>query len=180
MTYVALLRGINVGGNNKVSMSTLKEILVAAGLKDVSTYINSGNVFFNSTERQATLVKKIEDAIEKEFGFAVKVLLRDLPNITEVVKTLPESWVNDTKMKCDVMFLWDAVDEPKVLEQLPIKTEIDEIKYVPGAILWRVDRENVTKSGMLKIIGTPLYKQMTIRNCNTVRKLLNIMEKMVA
>lgn len=74
-------------------------------------------------------------------------------------------------MKCDVMFLWDKYNNKSVIEQLTIKPEIDEVKYVHGALVWKVDRKNVTKSGMMKIVGTDLYRNMTVRNCNTVRKI---------
>lgn len=177
MIYVALLRGINVGGNNTISMKQLAETFSDLGLQNVKTFINSGNIIFSDTTQSSQkLESMLETAIKKNFGMKIKVLLRDLQNITEVAKKLPANWFNDTTMKCDVLFLWEDVDSPKVLDQLIIKAKIDEVKYVSGAVLWRVDRENVTKSGLLKIIGTKLYKQMTIRNCNTVRKLLTLMQ----
>ena len=96
--------------------------------------------------------------------------------MTEVVRRLPDAWVNDSTMKCDVTFLWDEVDNPSILGQLTIKQDIDDVLYVPGAIIWRVDKERVTRSGLMRIAGTDLYKKMTIRNCNTVRKLVSLME----
>jgi len=63
-----------------------------------------------------------------------------------------------------------------VLAQLPTNPAIEEVQYVPGAVLWRVSRANQDKSRMTRIVGTPLYKQMTIRNPNTVRKLLALAE----
>ncbi len=177
MIYVALLRGINVGGNRKVDMKQLKTVFERAGMKSVKTYINSGNVIFESDSLASKkLARTLEAAVEADFGFAVKVLLRDLANIKAVTKALPQQWKNDAAMKCDVMFLWEHMDKPDVLKQLAIKPEIDEVKYVPGAILWRVDRQNVTKSGMMKLVGTELYRHMTIRNCNTTRKLCELME----
>lgn len=177
MVYVALLRGINVGGNNKVDMKQLKELFESVGMKSVKTYINSGNIIFVSDEKDVTkLTTSLERAIEAEFGFAIKVLLRDLDNIRNVCKNLPASWQNNSDMKCDVMFLWEHFDSEEVLKQLTIKPGIDDVKYVLGAILWRVDRKLVTKRGMTKIVGSELYKHMTIRNCNTTRKLLTLME----
>ncbi len=177
MIYVALLRGINVGGNRKVDMKQLQAVFERTGMKSVKTYINSGNVIFESDSLASKkLAHTLEAAIETDFGFAVKVLLRDLNNIKAVVKALPETWQNNAAMKCDVMFLWEHTDKPDVLKQLAIKPGIDEVKYVPGAVLWRVDRQNVTKSGMMKLVGTELYRHMTIRNCNTTRKLCELME----
>jgi uncharacterized protein (DUF1697 family) len=176
MTYVALLRGINVGGKNKVAMPRLKKTFEGLGLRDVTTYINSGNVIFKDTKRKpATIVSALERAIEKDFGLPIKVLIRDLPAIKKVIKALPDSWTNDQQMKCDVMFLWEGVDRKDIVDGLRIKPEIEDLVYVPGALIWRVDRPAITRSGMMKMVGTDLYKAMTIRNCNTVRKLAEMM-----
>lgn len=171
MKYVALLRGINVGGKNKIDMKQLVVAMSEAGFDEVSTYINSGNIFFRADDPEIKLTKKLEQLIHNKFGLDIKVLLRNKENIEEVVRSMPTNWVNDNNMKCDVMFLWDKYNNESVLAQLRVKPGIDEVKYVHGALLWKVDRENVTKSGMMKIVGTELYRNMTIRNCNTVRKI---------
>ena len=177
MVYVALLRGINVGGKNKVEMRRLKATFEEAGMGNVVTYINSGNVVFTDNRRKAPRIAEVlEEAIAQDLGFEIKVLIRDLPAIRKVIKALPEKWTNDTSMRCDVMFLWEQYDRKAVLEELPIKPEIEDVEYVPGAVLWRVDRENVMKSRMSKVVGTDLYKGMTIRNCNTVSKVAQMME----
>jgi len=175
MTYVALLRGINVGGKNKIEMKRLRASFEHAGMMNVSTYINSGNVIFqhDSTDTRA-LARTLEQAIEAEFGLDIKVLLRDSPGIAALVRALPDSWSNDEAAKCDVMFLWEALDGPGLLDRLTVKPGIDEVIYVSGAVLWRVDRPKVTRSGMMKLVGTDDYKQMTVRNCNTVRKLAEL------
>lgn len=174
MVYVALLRGINVGGNRKVEMPKLKRVFEKLGFSDVKTYINSGNVMFASASKPS--VQDIEAAIEKDFGFAVPVVLRSLSEIENLVKGIPESWVNDEHMKCDVMFLWPAVDSPEIMKQIPYKAEIEDVLYLPGAVIWRVDRDKVNRGAVLKIVGTDAYKQMTVRNPNTVRKLLELMK----
>lgn len=177
MIYVALLRGINVGGKNKVPMPKLKATFEQADMTNVTTYINSGNVVFNDNRRKPpTIVSVLEEIIEEGLGLSIKVLIRDLPAIRKVTKSLPNTWTNDAKMKCDVMFLWKGFDRRDILKELKIKPEIEDVIYVPGAIIWRVDRPNVTRSGMMKLVGTDLYKGMTIRNCNTVRKLAEMME----
>lgn len=175
MRYVALLRGINVGGNNRVEMARLRNSLESLGLTEVSTYINSGNIFFTSNKSVAILTKLIEDAIESEFGFHVHVVLRDKPNITALVKAIPTKWINDSSAKADVLFLWEDVDKQSVLKELTIKEGIDDVRYVPGAVIWHVDRADAGKSGLMKIIGTPLYKKVTIRNVNTTRKLAELL-----
>lgn len=177
MVYVALLRGVNVGGKNKVDMKQLKAAFEDAGMSSVRTYINSGNVIFSSNSRsRAWLTEVLEDVIARNFGFMVHILVRDQKSMRAVVRALPETWVNDATMKCDVMFLWNDVARASVIKELPIKPEIEEVRYAAGALIWCVERESVTRSGQLKLIGTPLYKRMTIRNCNTTRKLLDLME----
>lgn len=177
MTYVALIRGINVGGKNKIDMRSLASAFERAGMTRVSTYINSGNVIFqHDSKRPRELAERLEQAIETEFGFRVKVLLRDADNLAALAKALPKSWANNQSAKCDVMFLADDVDNPEILERLTIKPDIDDVKYAPGAVLWRVDRPKVTRSGMMRIVGTDLYQQMTVRNCNTLRKLADLVQ----
>ena len=176
MKSVALLRGINVGGKNKVEMGRLRGVFEQQGLQDVRTYINTGNVIFGSdTDTGQGLASRLERAIAAEFGLELKVLLRGLESMLEVGRTLPDDWTNDSETKTDVMFLWEEVDDPSVLERLTIREGVDDVIYVPGAVLWRVDRAQYTRSGMNKIVGTKLYKAMTVRNCNTVRKLIELM-----
>lgn len=176
MTHVALLRGINVGGKNKVEMARLRETFARLGLDGVRTYLNTGNVIFRADRSSPSrLASRLEEAIEEDFGLAVKVLVREADEVTDLARALPDSWVNDDTMKCDVMFLWEEVDRPEVVEQLKFDPDIDDVRYLPGAIVWRVDRPQVTRSGMMRLVGTDLYKRMTIRNVNTVRKLAQLL-----
>lgn len=178
MKYLALLRGINVGGNNKVEMKKLKELFENLGYANVSTYINSGNILFDTDEKDSKkLTTQIEPMLENEFGFKIPVLVRSHENILAVVKAIPQDWQNDLTQKTDVLFLWDDFDNKKSLELLSTKPEIETTKYVPGAIIWNLDRAHYNQSGMYKFIGTELYKNMTARNVNTVRKLASLATK---
>lgn len=176
MKYVALLRGINVGGKNKVPMPQLKAVFEAIGSANVRTYINSGNVIFEHQESQAKLVSSIEETIAQTFKFSVDVVVVSAERLQAIARELPNDWQNDSTMKCDVIFLRPEVDSPLVLDQLTVKPEIDNVRYVPGAILWSVERNLVTRSGLMKLAGSDLYKQVTIRNCNTLRKLAVLCE----
>jgi uncharacterized protein (DUF1697 family) len=130
--YVALLRGINVGGKNKVEMARLKETFEDTGAASVSTYINSGNVIFSDERDPVELAALLEEAIEDAFGFHVKVLLRDIDAFRAVAGAIPPEWVNDKTERTDVWFLWDDHDEPEIIESLTIKDGIDEVLYVGG------------------------------------------------
>ena len=172
MTYVAFLRGVNVGGNGIISMAAIKDALVAIGLSDVRTYINSGNVIFSSRASDAgRLSARVEKALEQHTGMAIKVLVMDHQTLKKVVDAIPRGWVDDQTMRTYVLLLWKELDDPKILDGLPARPGVDELVYAPGAVVWRVDRVNVGRSGMSRIVGTPVYKKITMRSANTMRKL---------
>ncbi|MFK9092582.1 DUF1697 domain-containing protein [Bacillus salipaludis] len=177
MIYIALLRGINVGGNNKIDMKSLKQTFEKAGMNDVVTYINTGNIIFSYKGlSKDELSCMLEEVIHKDFGLQIKVVVRSIDDVRGIINAIPDTWKNDKDMKSDVMFLWDEIDDESVLKNLVVKPNIDTVKYVPGAILWSVDKKNVTKSGMSKIVGSMIYKQVTVRNVNTARKIYELMQ----
>lgn len=178
MLYVALLRGINVGGKNKVDMKKLKQAFEEAGMSSVTTYINSGNIIFaDNRHRKEQLAPILERAIESQFNLKINILIYDADEFGKIAQAIPENWTNDQQMKSDVLFLWQDVDEKTVLDGLTVKPDIDQVIYVPGAILWAVDRDKVTRSGMVKIVGSAFYQRVTIRNVNTVRKIQLLLQK---
>lgn len=177
MRYVALLRGINVGGANPVSMARLRGAFESAGMTAVRTYINSGNVVFSAGEGEAAgLAQRLEDVVEREIGAQIGILVVDADRLRGIVTAIPDHWVNNDSMRCDVFFLWKDVDSPQVLDQLEHDPDLEDVTYQPGAVIRRVDRANVTRSRLTRVMGTPLYKRMTVRNCNTARKLLELVE----
>ncbi len=176
MKYVALLRGINVGGKAKVEMSKLREAFEELGYENVKTYINSGNVIFESKEKDAQRMNgKIEKYLEKTFGLAIKIVVRDADNILMLAQKVPTEWENAGDQKTDVLFLWEDFDSKDSLKLIEPKEGVDVLMYLPGAIVWNVDRRQINKTGMKKFIGSKLYKNMTARNVNTLRKLAEMM-----
>lgn len=179
MIYVALLRGINVGGNNKINMKQLKETFEQAGMQDVITYINTGNIIFADHQERiqanAEISRILEQAITAEFGLEIRVVVRNMEEMQTVLQALPEEWTNDEQAKSDVMFLWDEVNDVSVLDKLPLKPEVGTLIYVTGAILYSVSREDAARSGMNKLVGSSVYKYMTVRNVNTTRQIYKLM-----
>lgn len=174
--YLALLRGINVGGNKKVEMKKLKALFENLGFINVFTYINSGNIIFESKERDSDkLLAIIRSGLKKYFAFEIEVIIRDDQNIIKLAKTVPARWQNDTEQRTDVLFLWDEFDNRDSIKLVTQNKGIDNIIYVKGAIVWNIKRKDLSRSGMHKFIGTALYKNMTARNINTVRKLAGLM-----
>lgn len=169
--YVALLRGINVGGNRKVEMQKLKTFFESLSCTNVSTYINSGNVIFESSEPVKELLSKVTSGLEKTFGFEIPTLVKTAKEITTIADAIPESWLNDSEQRTDVSYLFPDIDSPKFIDELPINQDFMEVRYVKGAFVWNVKRENVNKSRLAKLVGHKLYKSMTVRNVNTARYL---------
>ncbi len=175
MRYVALLRGINVGGANKVSMAELKAAFEAAEMGAVRTYINSGNVIFSTDSADRTeLLGLLVATVRELVGVDIDMQLRDCRQLEAIVEAMPAWWTNDDSMKCDVVFLQPDVDEAGILETLEPRPGIEDAIYVPGAVVWRVARKDATRSRLTRIVGTPLYSRVTVRNCNTTRKLLEL------
>lgn len=170
--YVALLRGINVGGNNKIEMAKLKSCFESLGYTNVITYINSGNVIFDSRETDTEkITNKIELSISKVFRLKIPIIVRSHNNIKKICKSIPDAWVNDTTYKTDVLFLWSLYAKKNTLKLIDTNQEVDSLIYVDGVIIWHLKKANYGKSKMNNIIGTDIYKNMTVRNVNTVRKL---------
>ena len=177
MIYVALLRGINVGGNAKIEMSKLKTVFESLDCKDVVTYINSGNVIFQDNRSEEELVPLIEAAIAKDFKLNVRIVLRDLDNIRTLCLKIPTSWTNDSQQRTDVLFLWEEIDSAGILKKIVINKDLENVRYIASALVWNTDRKNVFRGSTVKLIKTDFYKHMTIRNINTVRKLYELMSR---
>ena len=176
--FVALLRGVNVGGNNMISMSALKKSFEALGFNDVVTYINSGNIIFKSKETDARkLESKIEKMLSKEYQLDSRVVLRSLSEMEKLVKNLPRNWNDDSGWRYNVIFLRHTIDSEKILAELEVKKDIEEVVYYPGALLWRAQISELTRTNMLKLSSRKMYQDMTIRNLNTTRKLYELMKK---
>jgi uncharacterized protein (DUF1697 family) len=177
--FVALLRGVNVGGNNMISMSSLKKSFEALGFNDVVTYINSGNIIFKSKEAAARkLESKIEKMLSKEYQLDSRVVLRSLSEMEKLVQNLPENWTADRDWRYNVIFLRHTIDSEDILRELEVKKDIEEVVYCPGALLWSAQISELTRTNMLKLSSRKMYQDMTIRNQNTTRKLYELMKKL--
>ncbi|QQS18643.1 DUF1697 domain-containing protein [Candidatus Saccharibacteria bacterium] len=172
MKYVALLRGINVGGNKKVPMAELKACFEQAGFSAVSTYINSGNVVFESAKIPDEIV--LHKKLEITFGFSPAMLILDADHICRIAEAIPEGWQNDTLQKSDVAYLFPEADDATIAMKLGCNSDIETAVYTKGALLFSIDRKNQSRSSLLRVIGTPLYQFMTVRNVNTARKLAEL------
>ena len=176
--FVALLRGVNVGGNNMISMSSLKKSFEALGFPHVTTYINSGNIVFTTKEKDARkLEKRIEQMLSKEYELGSRVVVRSLPEMEQLVKDLPRSWSADSRWRYNVIFLRHSIDSEAILADLPANSDIEEIVYRPGALLWSAQATEMNRTNLAKLSSRKVFQDMTVRNLNTTKKLCDLMKK---
>lgn len=178
MKYVVLLRGVNVGGNNRVPKAEFKQVLEGLGLRDVIIYINSGNAVVTSDNELRA--GDIRQALENHFGFIIPTLVLSAEKVCAIADAIPGAWTNDppspdkSGQKSDVLYLFDEVNAPATLTTIGYRPEVETMHYVDGAILTNIPRRNQSRYSLLKVIGTPLYKQITVRNITTARKLAEL------
>ena len=176
MRYVALLRGINVGGKSTIRMADLKECVEELGYDDVSTFIASGNVLFGAAERNAAkLEPAIESALERRFRLPIAVIVRSRAEVGRIVKAIPAGWIGDDSLRVNVAFLRRTVDGQKLARELEPREDVDELVATKPALIWATRRDALTRSGMQKLIGGAAYRDMTIRNLNTTLKLRELL-----
>lgn len=178
--FVALLRGVNVGGNNMISMRELKVSFEELGFDAVSTYINSGNIIFKTKEKDARkLEKKIEQMLARDYNLNSKVVVRSVGEMEALVQNLPPTWTGDTTWKYNVIFLRHTIDSADILAELPTKGDFEQIAYRPGALLWSAQASEINRTNMQKLSSRKMFQDVTVRNLNTTKKLCELMKKLV-
>jgi len=176
--FVALLRAVNVGGNNIISMRELKTSFEKLGFEQVSTYINSGNVIFTTKESDPRkLEKKIEQMLVKDFDLDAKVVLRSLAEMAQLVDSLPSTWDGNANCRYNVIFLRHTIDSEKILDELTPKGDYEQISYRPGTVLWAAQVSEINRTNMQKLSTRKVFQHMTVRNLNTTKKLHDLMKK---
>jgi uncharacterized protein (DUF1697 family) len=179
LKYLALLRGINVGGNNIISMAELRRCLEDSGFKNVTTYIQSGNVLFESSVQDtARLARKLESILSAQFGYAALLVLVSQDKLENVVQGAPNDFGADPgTYRYDVIFVRPPLRAPDILPTLKLKAGVDEAFASDHAIYCRRLISKASQSHFSKVVSHPAYKNMTIRNWNTTSKLHQLMQR---
>ena len=179
-TYIILLRGINVGGKNQVPMAGLKKCLEELGFSNVSTYIASGNVILDSDKHPDQIKAQIEQALPGRFKLdseLIKVLVLSRSQLQAVINNKPEGFGEQPdQYHSDAIFLM-GIDSAQALRVFDPREGVDQVWSGDGVIYSQRLSSQRTKSRLSKIVGTPVYQFMTIRNWNTTTKLLEILNK---
>ena len=176
MKYVALLRGINVGGNHLIRMTDLKTCFEEQGMKDVATYIASGNVIFTAAARPAEIARRLEAALVTRFACRTSVMLRTVKEMQAIVARAPKGFGTlAEKHRYDVIFLNPPLTAAEAVAQVPTRPGVDQAQAGVGVLYFSRLISKAAQSRLSRVASMPIYKQMTIRNWNTTTKLLQIM-----
>lgn len=178
--YLALLRGINVGGNNIIPKDDLRSCFEALGFERVRTYIQSGNVLFRSDETNVgDLTAAIEGALSSRFSYPAQAVVLSRRRYASAVRAAPEGWGTDDSMRHNALFTLRGITPRRVLSQLPEpKAEIEAVAVGTGVLFWSAAKAHVTRATMSRLPGSPVYRHVTIRNHNTVYKLLELFDEL--
>ena len=178
-TYIVLLRGINVGGKNKVPMVSLKKCLEDLGFSNVSTYIASGNVILESEKHPTEIKDRIEKALPASFKLhseLMKVLILSRNQLQAIIDNKPKGFGEQPmKYHSDAIFLM-GIDSAQAIQVFDPREGVDKVWPGDGVIYSQRLSSQRTKSRLNKMMGTPAYKSMTIRNWSTTTKLLEILK----
>lgn len=179
--FLALLRGINVGGSNIIKMADLKKCFESLGFSDVITYIQSGNIIFNCrTEDKNKIMSSIEKGLSKRFSYDAKAVVVSYNDLKYVVKNAPNDFGKDSsKFRYDVIFLKEPLTARAAMKSVTVKEGVDNAYEGKKVLYFRRLIAKASQSYLSRIISLPIYKSMTIRNWNTTTKILSLMENAV-
>jgi uncharacterized protein (DUF1697 family) len=178
MRYVALLRGINVGGTNIIRMEALRVTFESLGFGSVATYIQSGNVVFEAKARsKATLGRTIESELGRAFGYDSKIVLVTAKELAAVVADAPPGFGSEpASYRYDVLFVKPPLTTRQVLAEVETAPGVDEVHAGPGVLYFRRLIAKATRSRLSRLVGKPVYQGLTIRNWNTTKRLLEMVK----
>ena len=178
LKYLALIRGINVGGKNILPKKLLKQAFLDLGYSNVLTYIQSGNILFRSKETDLNRhVKNIEAIFSSRFSIQTRAVVYSETQYKTLVSNAPVKWGNDENFRHRIVFLMGDVTPEKIMKHLenPIE-EVESISSGSGVIYSSVSKDSLSKSVLRKFPLTQGYRQVTVRNHNTVYRLFTLFE----
>lgn len=176
--YVALLRGINVGGKNLIKMAGLRVCFEDLGLDAVATYIQSGNVLFTSGESASTKLNlRIEKALARKFNYKASVVLRSRTQLQKVVTSAPKGFGSiPAKYRYDVIFLKEPLSASTAIKSVLANPVVDQAYAGVGVLYFSRLISRASQSRLSRLVSLSVYQSMTIRNWNTTTALLKMME----
>lgn len=176
--YVALLRGINVGGKNMISKQVLANCFREAGYENVRTHIQSGNVLFASVSPcGAGLEAALERMLQQHFGTPILTIVRSRDELAATIAAAPANH-SSTELRNDVFFLKQPLTTAAVVAQMPeLRESVDSIAPGPSAIYFSRTAAQASKTRITCLMGMPVFKRMTVRTWRTTTRLLELLDK---
>ena len=176
-TYLALLRGINVGGKNIIRMAELRRCFETQGFRDVVTYIQSGNVIFRAPDSTpAALTMRIEEMLASAFDYPGKVVLRSRRQMEAVVGGAPAGFGSQPdRHRYDAIFLRDTLTAQDAMGEVRVRPGVDRAWAGEGVLYFSRLIAQASRSYLSRLVSMPVYQEMTIRNWNTTTRLLQLM-----
>ena len=176
--YLALLRGINVGGKNLIKMADLRECFEEHGFRNVVTYIQSGNVLFESSgSSSAKLTPRIEAILDDAFDYRASVVLRTRAQLRRIAERAPDGFgTKPTRYRYDVLFLKPPLTAKSAIKEVLTKDGVDEVFAGTGVLYFSRLTSRASQSRLSRLVSLPIYQRLTIRNWNTTMKLLEMMD----
>ena len=175
--YIALLRGINISGKNKIAMSDLKKGFSELGFADVITYLNSGNVIFSSPVDDKILADQIKFMIKDRFDLDIPIFIICQERLKEILNNAPDWWGNDNKEIYDnIIFMIPPLSYDEIYNELgDPKAEYEKVQNYEDAIFWSFSRKDYQKTNWwAKTANSKISDKITIRTANTVRKIVGV------
>ena len=174
--YIALLRGINVGGKNTVSMPDLKKLLEKNGFGNVITYINSGNIIFSADDSdEVKLKEKCEVLIADKFRLKVPAAVISADDLSAALDHAPPWWNKEKDAKHNAIFVIPPATADEIFQAVgEIKPEYEKAAYYGSVIFWSAPLKTFSRTRWSKVVGSSAYNSITIRNANTAKKLLQL------
>lgn len=178
--YLALLRGINVGGKNLIKMPDLAACFEAQNYQNVRTYIQSGNVIFSADDGDQTrLTSLLEETLSKTFNYGASLVLLSHEQMKDVVGRAPEGFGSDPEAyRYDVLFLKKPLTASEAMRSVIAREGVDQVFAGTDVLYFSRLISQISKTYLTRIIGSPIYQSLTIRNWNTTTKLLSLMDSL--
>lgn len=177
--YVALLRGVNVGGKAKLKMADVRLALLEAGLENVSTYIQSGNVLFSSSQTNTIeLAVLISTTIHKRFGLDVAAVVLTKSEWTNIIQNAPTWWGSNPEWKHNLLILLRPYDMDETMRAIgTLKPDIEAAQPGDGVVYQSMSIKLFGRTTTGKIAASPVYQKMTVRSYNTANTLLALLNQ---
>lgn len=173
--FIVLLRGVNVGGKNAISMPALCSSLASFGFTDPKSYINSGNILLKSTGTTSQVIAGCQQVIQQEFGLSIAACAIPAKQLASALAQAPSWWNQDPGSKHNLIFTIPPYTAATIIQEVGShKPEYEDIAAIEPVIFWSAPLKTFSKTRWSKVSQTKAYPYITIRNANTAYKLVQL------